>query len=137
MTNTSIRKIIEKTRARMTDRSPARRDPRRPGLSEYSIMCSLGLLSDKFPAYDASSYIGLIKNQVRAYNDWFKQTIKFGFIPSCIKDESMIGNAVYTVYQKIRDETGSDDVSPSDDLVMMEYARIYNKMIQEEKFYAN
>lgn len=136
MGNSSIRKIVEKTRARMTDRQSYRRDPRRPGLSDYSIMCSLGLLSDKFPAYDASSYIGLIKNQVRIYNDWFKQTIKFGFIPSDIKDESMIGEAVYSAYQKIRDEIGRDDVSPSDDLVMMEYAKIYNKWIkiQEEKF---
>lgn len=134
MGNSSIKKIVEKTRARMTGNRPDR--DRRPGLSDYSIMCSLGLLSDKFPAYDASSYIGLIKNQVRIYNDWFKQTIKFGFIPSDIKDESMIGEAVYSAYQKIRDEIGRDDVSPSDDLVMMEYAKIYNKWIkiQEEKF---
>lgn len=136
MTNSSIRKIVEKTRTQMPDRRP-RRD-RRPRLSDYSIMCILGLLSDKFQAYDASSYIGLIKNQVRVYNEWFKQTIRFGIIPSGIKDESMIGEAVYSAYQKIRDETeSSDEVSPSDDLVMMEYARIYDKwikQIQEENY---
>lgn len=126
MTNSSIRKIVENTRARMTDRRPGK-------LSDYNIMCTLGLLSDKFPAYD-TSYIGLIKNQVRAYNHWFRKTIRFGIIPSCIKDESMVGEAVYSAYQIIRNETGNDSVSPSDDLVMMEYARIYNKFkrIQEE-----
>lgn len=77
MTNSSIRKIVENTRARMTDRRPGK-------LSDYNIMCTLGLLSDKFPAYD-TSYIGLIKNQVRAYNHWFRKTIRFGIIPSCIK----------------------------------------------------
>lgn len=46
----------------------------------------------------------------------------------------MVGEAVYSAYQIIRNETGDDSVSPSDDLVMMEYARIYNKFkkIQEE-----
>ena len=117
---------MENTRGQMTDRRPGK-------LSDYNIMCTLGLLSDKFPAYD-TSYIGLIKNQVRAYNHWFRKTIRFGIIPSCIKEESMVGEAVYSAYQIIRDETGDDSVSPSDDLVMMEYARIYNKFkrIQEE-----
>lgn len=131
MTNSSIRKLVENTRGQMTDRRPGK-------ISDYNIMCELGLLSRKFPAYDIS-YIGLIKNQVRAYNHWFAKTLRFGIIPACIRDESMVGEAIYSAYQNIRNESDdeSDEIAPSDDLVMMEYARIYNKKfkrIHKEEF---